>query len=188
MRRSPLLIVLLLLVVACGGNETSATAQEGSGSPAEQAAVDQQDVVIPEINGIEVEPGLVFAGQPSTAELRQLSAAGYRVLDLRGPAEDRGFDEPALATELGLMYQNVAVDGAALLDEQVHAAFRQAVKAEGEGPLLVHCASGNRVAGLYYAMLVEEEGMSRENALARAKEFGLTSAGVESGIEAYLDR
>ncbi len=173
-------------MVACGGG-TGATGQEETVSAQEPVDVASASV-IPKVNGVEVEPGLIFAGQPTDDELRALKATGGRVLDLRGAQENRGFDEIALVEELGLEYLNVPVDGPALMDPAVHAAFRAAINKDAEGPLLVHCASGNRVAGLYYAMLVEEGGVPRSEALARAKALGLTSQGVESGIEAYLDR
>ena len=133
-------------------------------------------------------PGLIFAGQPTQDELRAIKDAGGRVLDMRGAQENRGFDETALAQELNLEYSNIPVDRAALEDPAVHEAFRAALKSDADGPLLVHCGSANRVAGLYYAKLVEEDDLPRSEALARAQTLGLTSAGIKSGIDAYLDR
>lgn len=136
-------------------------------------------------DGRRVDHRLAFAGQPTEDELRALAAADVRVLDLRRPEESRGFDQSALAAETGLVYTNVPVDAPALGDPEVHRAFKEAIEADGE--LVVHCASGNRVAGLYYAYLVTEKGASRAEAKTRAKELGLTSPGVEKGTDAYLD-
>ena len=135
--------------------------------------------------GRRVDGRLAFAAQPSEQELRALAEAGVRVLDLRRPEESRGFDQSALAQEIGLDYTNVPVDAPALGDPEVHRAFKEAIEADGD--LVVHCASGNRVAGLYYAYLVTEKAMDRDQAKARAKELGMTSSGVEGGTDAYLD-
>lgn len=180
-------LLLGLLASACAaqpdssGPEAAESAATDAG-PAEAAGLPNE--LIPAA-GRRVDDRLAFAAQPSEQELRALAEAGVRVLDLRRPEEDRGFDQPALAAETGLDYTNVPVDGPALGDPAVHAAFKEALEADGE--LVVHCASGNRVAGLYYAYLVTEQGMDREEAKARVKELGMTSAGVENGTDAYLD-
>ena len=182
--------LLVCLAAACGAQtepgtkEAPADAASGANDRIRSGEGNLDDGLIPH-GGHRVDGRLAFAGQPSADELRALAAAGVRVLDLRRPEEGRGFDQPALAEELGLDYANVPVDAPALGDPQVHRAFKEAL--ESDGQLVVHCASGNRVAGLYYAYLVNEQGMSRDEAKQRAKELGLTSAGVEGGVDAYLD-
>ena len=57
-----------------------------------------------------------------------------------------------------------------------------------EKPVLVHCGVGSRVAAVYYAWLVAKEGMSRDEALARAKEHGLWSESLVAPVDVYLDR
>lgn len=55
-----------------------------------------------------------------------------------------------------------------------------------EKPLLVHCASGNRVGALYYAYLVAEKEMSRDDALEAAKANGLRSEALIEPVDAWL--
>lgn len=182
-----------LLAAGCAAQPDPET--DGDAVPAAdviQGAVDgfsEGDARLPDdlipSGGNRVDQRLAFAGQPSEEELRALAEANVRVLDLRRAEEDRGFDQPALAEVTGLDYTNVPVDAPGLGDPEVHLAFKEAIEAEGE--LVVHCASGNRVAGLYYAYLVTEQGLSRDEAKARAKELGMTSAGVEQATDAYLD-
>lgn len=184
-----LLTVLGLATSACDPQaETDGDRPETEASVAVESATEGDarldDSVIP-AGGRRASERLAFTAQPSETELRGLAEAGVRVLDLRRPEEERGFDERALAEQVGLDYGNLPVDGAALSDPEVHRAFKDAIEADGE--LVVHCASGNRVAGLYYAYLVTEQGMSRNEAKERAKELGMTSAGVENGVDAYLD-
>jgi uncharacterized protein (TIGR01244 family) len=135
-------------------------------------------------NAAEIEPGLLVGGQPTAAQLRAIAAAGYKsVIDLRAPGEDRGFDETSLLAELGLPYVNVPVSGmpdAATVDRFL-AELRRA-----ERPLLLHCASSNRVGALLYAWYVEEQGLPPAEAMAKAKAAGLRSAELAAAVEALV--
>lgn len=119
-------------------------------------------------------PQLYTAGQPSAAELQQAAAAGVTTLiDLRQPDEVRGFDETAAAERLGLRYVRIPVAGAAGLTEANAKALRTAL-AQSQGPVLLHCASGNR-AGALLALLQAREGASVDDALTFGRAAGMTS-------------
>jgi uncharacterized protein (TIGR01244 family) len=133
------------------------------------------------------EADLIAAGQPTAEQLKEAAKAGYKtVLDLRPPAEERGFDEAKAAREAGLEYVNLPVTAdtldAATLDQFLE------IMEKAERPVLVHCATSNRVGALYYAYLVLEKQMSREEALAKAKEAGLRSPELEQKVDGLLDR
>lgn len=67
-------------------------------------------------------PGVLTAGQPTAAQLEELARAGVQVVvDLRGPGEDRGFDEPATAARLQLRYRSIPVTGPALATRDLDA-------------------------------------------------------------------
>jgi len=140
------------------------------------------------LNATSPAPGILFGGQPTAEQLEKLAAAEYKtVIDLRLPSEDRGYDEAAAAKAAGLEYVPIPVsretlDEAATLDKFI------AVFGEVEKPVLVHCGSGGRVAAVYYAWLVAKEGMSRDEALARAKEQGMRSEALKGPVDTYLDR
>lgn len=132
-------------------------------------------------------PGILFAGQPTAEQLEKLAAAEYRtVIDLRAASEDRGYDEAAAAAAAGLEYVSIPVTGESIQDAATLDRFIEVFE-KTEKPVLVHCGSGHRVAAVYYAWLVAEEQMSREEALARAKEHGLSSDRYVAPIDAYLD-
>jgi uncharacterized protein (TIGR01244 family) len=119
-------------------------------------------------------PQLYTAGQPSAAELQQAAAAGITtVIDLRQPDEARGFDETAAAERLGLRYVRIPVAGAAGLTDANAQALRTAL-AQSQGPVLLHCASGNR-AGALLAVLEARDGASVDQALRFGREAGMTS-------------
>ena len=133
------------------------------------------------------EPGVLFGGQPTEDQLEAMAADGLSlVLDLRAEGENRGFDEPAALQSLDVPYLNLPVDAERLEQPETFERFIEAMD-KADGPVLVHCASGNRVGAMYYAYLVAAEGVDREEARTRAKENGLRSAALEKAVDRYLD-
>ena len=133
------------------------------------------------------EPGVLFGGQPTEDQLKAMAADGLSfVLDLRAEGENRGFDEQAALQSLDVPYLNVPVDAERLEQPETFERFIEAMD-KADGPVLVHCASGNRVGALYYAYLVAGKGVDREKARTRAKENGLRSAALEKAVDRYLD-
>lgn len=129
-----------------------------------------QDLVIK--NASIPEPGVMAAGLPTEAQIRTLAQEGYKtVIDLMPPEESRGFDEPKAAQEAGLRYVNVPVTLPSL-DQATVDKFLETMRT-AEKPVVVHCASSNRVGALYYAWLVLEKGMSKDQALEKAQAAGL---------------
>lgn len=126
-------------------------------------------------------PQLYTAGQPSAAELKQAAAAGVTTLiDLRQPDEERGFDETAAAERLGLRYVRIPVAGAAGLTDANVQALRTAL-AQSQGPVLLHCASGNRVGALL-ALMKARQGASVEDALQFGRDAGMTSLDARTRV------
>lgn len=120
-------------------------------------------------------PGVASAGQPRAEHFRRLADAGYRtVIDLRAAAEPRGFDEAAAAREAGLAYHNIPVTPQALGDAEFDR-FRALLEDPATRPVVVHCASSNRVGALLIPYLLLDEGRTPDDALAIAKQAGLRS-------------
>jgi uncharacterized protein (TIGR01244 family) len=150
------------------------------------AAVEPEETGI--LNATSPEPGILFGGQPTAEQLEKLAAADYKtVIDLRAPSEDRGYDEPAAAKAAGLDYIAIPVTEESIRDTKTLDQFIKIFN-ETEKPVLVHCGSGGRVASVYYAWLVSEKKMSREEALAKAKEEGLRRETYIAPINSYLDQ
>jgi len=130
-------------------------------------------------------PQLYSAGQPSAAQLQQAADAGVTtVIDLRQPDEDRGFDETAAAERLGLRYVRIPMAGAAGLTDANAYALRTAL-AQSSGPVLVHCASGNR-AGALLALVQARDGAPVDQALQLGRDAGMTS--LEAPTRALLEQ
>ena len=149
------------------------------------AAAEQKDHGLR--NAKHPEAGVLFGGQPTEAQLKAMAADGLSlVLDLRTEGENRGFDEPAALQSLDVPYLNLPVDGDRLALPETFERFIEAME-KADGPVLVHCASGNRVGAMYYAYLAAAKGVDREEARTRARENGLGNLALEKAVDRYLD-
>lgn len=137
----------------------------------ETLKVEIDDVV--ETGRVRPVDGLTSAGQPNEEALKVFSDSGYvAVIDLRGESEDRGMDEKSVVEGLGMDYvampiaggDGISFENANLLDSLIK---------QQDGPVLVHCGSGNRVGALL-ALRESLNGASDEEALAYGRESGLT--------------
>lgn len=137
-------------------------------------------------NAIQPEEGLLIAGQPTAKQLKAAGKAGYKtVIDLRPPVEDRGFDEEKAARKAKLEYTNIAVTRDTLDTSTIK--YFLTVLSNAERPALIHCGSGNRAGGLYYAWLVLENGVPEEQAMAQAQAAGLTDTDLGQRVQELVN-
>ena len=145
---------LTILAVAFG-----AVAQEPDLTAVTGLKVDLEQVV--QLGTVSPVDGITAAGQPDAT-----------VIDMRAEDEDRGFEEAAFVEELGMHYvafpiaseDDVSFESARELDELLQ---------QYPGPVLVHCASGNRVGALL-ALRASLNGADEEQALELGRKGGLT--------------
>ncbi|HAL21314.1 MAG TPA: hypothetical protein DCP40_01060 [Stenotrophomonas sp.] len=111
----------------------------------------------------------------TAAQLQALAAQGVRtVIDLRQPEEDRGYHETAQAEALGLRYVRIPVAGAEGLDAANVRAVHQALQ-QSQGPVLLHCASGNRAGAVLALVNARYEHATPDQALPLGQRAGLKS-------------
>lgn len=128
------------------------------------------DAVV-ELNQVRPVEGVTAAGQPNEAGFKVFADNGYAVvIDLRTAGEDRGLDEAAVVESLGMDYINLPIgrDGITFANAKALQALIQAY----DQPVLVHCASANRVGALF--------------ALSEYAESGDAEAAIEAGRAAGL--
>ena len=129
---------------------------------------------------------LLTAGQPSAADFAALAAAGLKhVINLRPTTEDAGFDEAALAAQLGLGYVVVSVAGPGDLNLARVRELDAALTATRGEPVLVHCASSNRVGALLALRAGWLHKQSTETALELGRACGLTK--MEPAVRGLLE-
>ena len=131
-------------------------------------------------------PTVMTAGQPTERQLRQLADAGVAtVIDIRPAGEPRGFDEARAVAATGMRYEPLPVTGDTL-DARTFDAFRALMRDRGDEPVVVHCASANRVGAVMLPYLVLDEGKSIDEATAMAGRIGLRSPEMLAKARAYL--
>lgn len=129
--------------------------------------------------------GRYSAGQPTAEQLQTLSAHGIGVvIDLRADSETPDLDEAALVRALGLDYHNLPVGGAAGLTRDNVQALDRLIADAGDRPLLLHCASGNRVGAMMALREHWLRGATPEQSLAVGRDWGLKSLAPD--VEALL--
>jgi protein tyrosine phosphatase (PTP) superfamily phosphohydrolase (DUF442 family) len=139
-------------------------------------------------NACQLLPGVVTGGQPSGAHLAAFVTAGGRVvLDLRDPMEPRPLDEAATVASLGMEYVNVTIGPHSLTDATLDR-VREVLHEAGEGLVLVHCASGNRVGAALLPVLMLDHGLEQEDAVGQAMRVGLRSAELMEWALDYTQR
>lgn len=121
-------------------------------------------------------PGLYTSGQPSINEWKSLRKRGITtVVNLRPMNEMGGRDEAKEVRAEGMTYIEVPIFTAQDINDVNAKKLKAALNAANGKPVLVHCASGNRVGGLLALMAVQEEHMPVEQAIELGKAAGMKS-------------
>jgi len=130
--------------------------------------------------------GVTSSGQPDQAAFEVFSDSGYvAVIDMRGEKEDRGMkDEQSAIKKLGMEYVLLPIEDEDAINFE-NAAELDKLIASYDGPVLVHCRSGNRVGALL-ALRKSLNGASDEDAFAYGKQGGLTS--LEAVVQERLGK
>jgi len=128
-------------------------------------------------NAVLVQPGTISSGQPTEEQFAKLPELGYHTFIQLRPADEDGTGwEEAKGAELGLKVVRIPVAGAEGITEANARALDKALADAEPGGVLVACASGNRVGGLFALRAHFCKGAAPEAALAEGKKDGLTKA------------
>lgn len=141
--------------------------------------IPQKSEAIP--NYVVIHPGLAAAGQPSPATLARLKDLGFKtVINLRAAGEPGYVDEARALAAQGIRYVHLPITPATFSAADV-AAVRAVLDDPASGPVLLHCASANRV-GAVWAAILAGKGKSLEEALADGRRAGLTSEAMAAAV------
>jgi uncharacterized protein (TIGR01244 family) len=128
-----------------------------------------------------IAPGLAAAGQPVPDALARLGTWGFKtVLNLRLPNEGGPANERSVVESQGLRYVSIPVTSASLSLDDL-AAIEKVLDDPAAAPVLFHCASSNRVGGVWAAIQVRKK-KSLDAALAAGREAGLRSTTMEDAV------
>ena len=135
-------------------------------------------------NYVLVRPGLAAAGQPTPEALARLKDQGFRtVIDIRTEAEGTKAEE-AIVNGLGLRYVSVPLTAATISLDDVRAVAKVLDDPQA-APVLLHCASSNRVGGVI-AVIEGLGGKSLDEAEAAGRRAGLRSQAMVDAVRRLL--
>jgi uncharacterized protein (TIGR01244 family) len=129
-------------------------------------------------------PGLAASGQPSPDALARLGQMGFHtVVNLRSVPEGPA-DEKAVVEAQGLRYVSIPIlpDTFSLADV---VAVEKILDDPGAAPVLLHCASSNRV-GATWAVIQARKGKSLVEAEAAGRAAGMHSPVMEAAVRRVL--
>lgn len=159
----------VLATVALLGAETIALAQAAQVVP----SADKVSAAITRYT--RVRPALATAGVLKEGGVSEAKALGFAtILDLRGPEEGTEVERRA-AEAAGLRYLNIPVTEELPSEAQVVAFARIVEDAASHAPLLVHCASANRV-GAMWSLYRVRGGATLAQAVAEGRTIGMQKA------------
>lgn len=138
-------------------------------------------------SGVELrrpQPTLYTAGQPAAGDWPAIAQGGVgTVINLRTSGEMKDRDERAEVEAAGMRYVALPIAGHEDVTED-NAKTLVDLIANARGPVLVHCASGNRAGGLL-ALALAAQGMPAAAALEAGRAAGMTS--TEMQVKQVLD-
>lgn len=177
-------VMMLRASVAMAGLLVLAAGAFGCRTAAGRTVVDAPlpETVAPSVipNYSLLRPDLAAAGQPTEAGLKRLRELGFRVvIDLRAPSEGTAAEEAAVEAA-GLRYVSVPITPETFRRDDVEA-VATVIDEPGRGPALLHCATGNRVGGVWTVLQVTR-GVPWEDAEAEGRRIGLRSAAMVGAV------
>lgn len=131
-----------------------------------------------------------FAGQPTEADFKLLADRGVqKVINLRTDEEMQrlGFDEKAAAEAAGLEYVQIPIGQDEPTEAQIQQIMNELEDAEN-APVLMHCASANRVGYAWSMFRGTRGGVTPDEAIEEGKKIGLSNKTLEERSRAYIEK
>lgn len=156
-----------------GSAAATPTPDPGSAAAAAPATTGVASIAIPQAKS--TTDGVLTGGQPTPENLAQFKEQGVKtVVNLRSAAEEKDFADEAKTLEAaGIKYVHIPIDGKTgegINEENA----KKLAELMAEKPVVVHCASGQRVGALIAMKAKVVDGKTPEEALAIGQENGLS--------------
>ena len=137
-------------------------------------AFDVSKVIDLDINNLRQTGAMTFAGgQPDQQQLAQLQQVGIKQIVSLRPNSELNWDERRQVESLGMSFHQIPVAGLDDINLE-NATALQKILSSSEGPVYLHCASGNRVGALIAVIENQINQQSVEGAIEEGGRWGLT--------------
>ncbi|MFD1216570.1 fused DSP-PTPase phosphatase/NAD kinase-like protein [Microbulbifer celer] len=148
----------------------SVVAEEGASGDAKEVPFgDNMGAEVTNYNRLR--PHIATGGTLDLSAIPQLKAKGFKtIIDLRTPEEGTAEEKTAVEAT-GMHYVNLPVAKGRPSDEQIQT-LAEILADSGNRPVLIHCASGNRV-GTAWAIYRLQQGIPLEIAIEEGRTAGM---------------
>ena len=132
------------------------------------------------------EATIMSSGQPTEEQFQILADSGIKhIINLRTP-EEMDWDEGALVRSLDMEYHSIPVAvSSGITRENAQALFDLLDGLAGE-PVIIHCASGQRVGALIALSAQQNQGMDADAAMEEGRRWGLSSPRLTPVVSSIL--
>jgi len=175
-----LFVVIAIALVEAGDCQTQ-NAQKSPG----QSSAESVELAIP--NFSRVNDRISAAGQPSQQAFEQLKKMGYKTIINLRTAEEGADKEKEIVEKLGLRYINIPITPQTITQEKVKQ-LAEVINDESSGRILIHCASSNRVGGMWFLHRVMNESCSIEQAIEEAEKAGLKNPSLKQTVMEFAEK
>ncbi|MCG8381128.1 MAG: tyrosine-protein phosphatase [Gammaproteobacteria bacterium] len=153
----------------------------------DKPAFDTHTVIASQIFNLRQQSATHFSGgQPSQAQLKTLSEAGVKhIVNLRMP-EELKWNERQWVQSLGMQYHTLPIAGVDSITAANATALADLLAKMGDEPVLIHCASSNRLGALIAMDEAINKDQSLEQAIITGKRWGMTR--LEPIVRAKLSK
>lgn len=166
----------------------SAVAQKASVAPDATAKPTLRADELGTTNNVHSFGSILLAGQPSPEDLELAAERGIKtVITLRKTGEI-DWDEAGKVNELGLDFHQFEIGPPETLTDDIFDQSLALLATSDESPVLLHCASANRVGAIWLAHRVLNDGIAVEDARKEAKTVGLRTPGYEQKALDFIER
>ena len=150
-----------------------------------ESALTPTTTVVEGMRNASVVGDVLIGGQPDQESLVYLAEHGYKsVVSVRGEKEI-DWDEQGAVEASGMSFHRIEMSNPVteITDDQV-ISFAD-IMSQLDGPVVLHCGSGNRAAGLWATWLIEYQDIDPEEALVAAEAAGMRES-IRAVVEARI--
>ncbi len=130
---------------------------------------------------------IYLAGQPTPDDLTRLKVRGIKTIINLRRTQELSWDQASLVKQLGMRYVHIPFQGPRQLNPEVFDKVLQVLRDKKRRPLMLHCASANRVGAIWYAYRVLDGQLSPEAARKEAQAVGLHTPEYLLKAQAYVE-
>ena len=162
------------------------TSPPQAATPQEQKTV-LKKLAIGDIHPLHVWGNIYLAGQPTPDDLTRLKKLGIKTIINLRRTQELSWDEAALVKRLGMRYVHAPFQAPQELKPEVFDKVRQVLRDRRQRPVMLHCASSNRVGAIWYAYRVLDGQLLPNQAIKEAQIVGLRTPEYLLKAQAYVE-